>query len=73
MKLLNELIADYDMICDIKERYEEMNISNKDKIISAANSLMECFENLIVTTEEIIAENNYNTINTENDNYQKTL
>ena len=70
MKLLDELIADYDMVCDIKERYEKININDRDIIISAANALMECLENLIVATHEIIGEDNYSQ---ENDTYQKRL
>ena len=70
MKLLNELIADYDMVCDIKERYENKNMNDRDKIVNAATVLMECLENLIVTTHEIIDEDNYSQ---ENDTYQKRL
>ena len=70
MKLLDELIADYDMVCDIKERYENKNMNDRDKIINAATTLMECLENLIVMTHEIIDEDNYSQ---ENDTYQKRL
>ena len=70
MKLLDELIADYDMVCDIKERYENKNMNDRDKIVNAATVLMECLENLIVTTHEIIDEDNYSQ---ENDTYQKRL
>ena len=70
MKLLDELIADYDMVCDIKERYENKNMNDRNKIVNAATVLMECLENLIVTTHEIIDEDNYSQ---ENDTYQKRL
>ena len=70
MKLLDELIDDYDMVCDIKERYENKNMNDRNKIVNAATVLMECLENLIVTTHEIIDEDNYSQ---ENDTYQKRL
>ena len=69
MRLLDKLIADYELINEIKESYENNDVRNKDKIIEAANQLLTILENLIIDEDIFLARSSMETdTNTYNKN-----